>query len=149
MTAKFIKGIKLPRERAAREAGPFTFMALLAAHGGVPGVAARPVPAPVDVDFFDEATRKLGALACELRFEDYDFMDLMEEAGFVPARAFAPAANDNRPIRWASVGPALRGSLRVSLGGFARGANDNHEGAGFGPGRGPGTGPSMEPPRAA
>lgn len=60
---------------ASRETGPFCFMALLMAHGAVPGAVALPVP----------AERHLVASAVNaLKVERYGFMDLLVDAGAVP-----------------------------------------------------------------
>ena len=121
-------------ELAEREENPFSFMALLAAHGAVPGGGVLPVPA--ERDFFEAGLRRIIDLAEELRFEDYDFMDLLEDNGYVPAAAtpvvLRPAFNRTEIVRRV-----------VTMGGLMtrHAANENA--------RLKGAGSDMGPPRAA
>lgn len=61
---------------------PFSFMALLASVGGVPGMDALPVSH--DQAFFAEARAKIDGFAAEHRRAGYGFFELMEDQGFMP-----------------------------------------------------------------
>ncbi len=74
-----------------RETGPFCFMALLTAHGAVPGASALPVPAErpfLSAMVLSATVAAAGSLANvlknELSYEGYGFMNLLEETGAVP-----------------------------------------------------------------
>ena len=129
-------------EMAEREENPFSFMALLAAHGAVPGVGV--LPGPAERDFFEAGLRRIRGLAEELRYEDYDFMDLLADNGYVPATAtpvvLRPAFDRTAIVRRV----VTMGGLMTSntfMGAANQAANENA--------RLKGAGSDMGPPRAA
>lgn len=100
----------ITRAMGARQENPFSFMALLASVGGVPGMDTLPVLR--DRAFFKDAKTRIDAFATGRRQGAYGFFELMEEQGFMPraaqladwmdetteqtiAHALGLAANDN------------------------------------------------------
>ncbi len=100
----------ITRAMGAPRENPFSFMALLASTGGVPGMDRHPLLR--DRAFFKDARTRVDAFASERRQGGYGFFDLMEEQGFMPrvaeladwmdetteqtiAHALGLAANDN------------------------------------------------------
>ena len=98
------------RAMGAPKESPFSFMALLASVGGVPGMDGQPLLR--DRAFFRNAKTRINGFASEHRQHGYSFFDLMEEQGFMPratqladwmdeateqtiAHALGIAANDN------------------------------------------------------
>lgn len=61
---------------------PFGFMSLMTDVGAVSGTAFTKETA--ENDFFAKTGARVRGFAAELRHGDYDFMDLMEDQGFVP-----------------------------------------------------------------
>lgn len=75
----------IKRAMGAPKESPFSFMALLASVGGVPGMDTRPVPA--DRAFFKDARTRINGFAAERHSGGYSFFDLMQEQGFMPRAA--------------------------------------------------------------
>lgn len=73
------------RAMGAPKRSPFSFMALLASVGGVPGMDGHPVLG--SRAFFKDAKSRLDVFAAERRSAGYSFFDLMEEQGFMPGAA--------------------------------------------------------------
>ena len=75
---------------------PFTFMQLLAANGGVPGMAALDTE-PVSI--VRRAQFAIDELAEEIHLMSYGYFDLLEDNGLMPTLKVARPANDNWPAR--------------------------------------------------
>lgn len=103
----------IKRAMGAPRVNPFSFMALLASVGGVPGM--DPDAAQQDRAFFLDAGRKINGFASERRYGGYDFFDLMQDNGLMPRAAeLADWANE-----------ATEQTIAHALG---RSANDNDSG---------------------
>ncbi len=108
------------RAMGARQENPFSFMALLASVGGVPGQDALAVPQ--DRALFRDARSRINGFAAGRRYGGYDFFDLMQDHGLMPRTAEPEAA------------PVLRDraffkDARSRINGFA--AGHRHDGYDF------------------
>jgi hypothetical protein len=72
----------IKRAMGAPKVNPFSFMALLASVGGIPGMDTPPVRQ--DRAFFKDTSSKINGFAAGHRYNRYDFFDLMEDQGLMP-----------------------------------------------------------------